>query len=124
MAFGPGACALARTSCVGGGLCLPVIDTEVGFWDTPNLHIAWAQYLLAPCAPSGWCLLGEMDKYNPASKMRLQRVLFDDSGIDVAVKGAVGEIVQLYAITPQNRIMVINMTVGSAGMAHGSFSIA
>ena len=122
MAFGPGACALARTLCAGGGLCLPVIDTEVGFWDAPNLHIAWAQYLLAPCGPSGWCLLGEMDKYNPASKMRLQRVLFADSGIDVAVKGAVGEMVRLYAITPQNRIMVINMTVGSAGTAHASFS--
>jgi hypothetical protein len=66
-AFGTDGCATS-TVCPGGdgnsnSTCLPVIDTKVGFWDVANLHIAWAQYLLAPCSPEGWCLLGEMGKY-------------------------------------------------------------
>jgi hypothetical protein len=100
---------------MGGGLCLPVIDTHVGFWDEPNMHIAWAQYLMAPCSPGGWCMLGEMDKYNPASRMRLENVSFHKDGVDVGVLGVKGEQVLMYAITPQNTIIAHKVVVGANG---------
>ena len=121
-AFGTEGCATS-TVCPGdGGLCLPVIDTQVGFWDKDNLHIAWAQYLLAPCAPNGWCLLGEMDKYNPASRTRLESVSFGADGISVRLLGVQGESVLLYAITPQKEVRVNQATIEADGTARTTFA--
>jgi hypothetical protein len=59
-AFAPGGCAIS-TVCATGGLCLPTVDTSVGFWNATNLHLAWALYTLAPRMPNGWALLGGED---------------------------------------------------------------
>ena len=124
-AFGPGGCATS-TVCPGGdsdtnSTCFPVIDTKVGFWDVANLHIAWAQYLLAPCSPEGWCLLGEMGKYNPASKQRLQTVAFGPGGVTATVAGVKDENVELFAITPHHRIAVAKVIIGADGHAQATF---
>eukprot|EP01043_Picozoa_sp_COSAG02_P026677 COSAG02_NODE_1544_length_11996_cov_143.122468_1_plen_256_part_00 len=123
-AFGHGGCA-SSTVCQADsgdeGLCLPVIDTQVGFWDESNLHIAWAQYLLAPRSEVGWSLLGELDKYNPVSRVRLQSVDFGSDGITIQVAGSKGESVSLYAITPQNKIMRKSVDVGDDGSAQVTF---
>lgn len=121
-AFGPKGCA-ATTACRGGGVCLPTIDTQVGFWDAANLHIAWAQYLLAPRSDSGWCLLGELDKYNPASKMRLASVAYNRDSVVVDVSGVTGESVTLYAITPSHKIMAKSVEIDAAGSARTIFSV-
>ena len=65
-AAGPAGAGASGAAGGGGGLCLPIIDTEVGFWDEANLHIAWAQYMLAPRSEHGWCLLGG-ESNQPAS---------------------------------------------------------
>jgi hypothetical protein len=120
-AFGLGGCA-TTTVCADGGLCLPTIDTGVGFWDEANLHIAWAQYLLAPRSELGWCLLGELDKYNPIAQARLRDVSYGSAGITVTVSGVPGESVTLYAVTPASKVAAKTVRVGARGTAHLAFN--
>lgn len=125
-AFAPGGCA---TSSVcpgpGGGICLPVADTGVGFWDAANLHLAWALYLFAPRTPDGWALFGELDKYNPAAAARLASVDLAPAGggLAVLVTGAPGETVSLYAIDPDGVVRKRSCEIGVADACTVFFTV-
>jgi hypothetical protein len=76
----------------------------------------------APVLESGWTLLGELIKFVPVSPQRL--VLADSSsdGTDDAllsfgVLGASGEMTRVAMVTPQSRILWLNITLGSSGAA-------
>lgn len=125
-AFAPNGCA-SKLDCSpsAAGLCLPLIDTGLGFVDAPNLNLAWAIYLLAPRAPSGWALLGELSKYNPISGVRIVAQggvdFLQQGGLRVSVLGTPGEQVILSAIAPNETVAVRGVVVGAEGQAVVAF---
>jgi hypothetical protein len=102
-------------------------------------RLAWQFSMLAPVhAPSGWTLLGELDKYNPVSSHRIKAVEWrSGSGpshgsyralgspkstfLTVQVHGAAHEEVMLYAVSPKGVVVVANGRIGEGGEGLLSF---
>lgn len=119
----------------------PVVGTEQGFIDEASHKLAWQTTLASPLLSNGWCLLGELSKYNPWSGTRITGITVvgaADTGLaaaaaipglvavphalSVAVAGAAGELVILYAVDPDGYVKKRSAILGAAGVGRVVFN--
>ena len=82
---------------------LPLVAT------TKTTFALWA---LAPILPSGWTLLGELNKFVPVSTRRFSQIV-DDSvdGLSTLVHGPPGEVVEISTVAPTMRDVITTKCV-------------
>ena len=136
---------LSPTVCANGSLAVAsgcVAATVAAAHDIPPLHNTrpvmvandthtFDLMVLAPVAPTGWILLGDVGAYVRVSRDRIDAVSFPASGVTANVSGAVGETVELMALKPvagaggtaafEWTVQVKRLTFGASGRATVKF---
>lgn len=87
---------------------LPKIDDRVRPILPFDSH-RWSLLHVLPELPGGWVFLGDCSKWVPTASKRFPSIRVTEGGLLVTVEGAVGERLELTAITPARRVEVIDV---------------
>merc|ERR1711968_92510 len=84
-----------------------------GTLDFQVFHIAPVLRL----ASASWTVLGELSKWVPMSPQRFVSVSSTDSSLEVHIKGAVGESVDVWFAGPADKMVKVNCQLLDSGSA-------
>ena len=81
---------------------------------SPTVTTVWQS-----CSESGWFFLGELNKYVSLSPVRFRNVSCTPSGVSAIVKGSIGEVVEVTALSPHGYPLQVQqraVTIPSGGV--------
>jgi len=79
--------------------------------------VKWTLWTCVPVFASGYVLLGEIDKYVAISPDRFVTISPTDMGIDIVLRGAAKESVNVAYVNPKGTIMVESIKLDTQGIA-------